>query len=101
MEWNAVVHARLSVPVLPPPEQVVLVYVSSLRQFAVGQHRAGAWTIQPPLAGTVTHWAVLTPPGTSATATATTPATATALRNYERRPDLFAWRDLLAPGADR
>lgn len=29
------------------------------------------------------------------------PATATALRNYERRPDLFAWRDLLAPGADR
>lgn len=74
MEWNAVVHPRLSVPVLPPPEQVVLVYVSSLRQFAVGQHRAGAWTIQPPLAGTVTHWAVLTPPGASATATTTTTA---------------------------
>ncbi len=87
MEWNAVVHARLSVPVLPPPEQVVLVYVSSLRQFAVGQHRAGAWTIQPPLAGTVTHWAVLTPPGTSATATATTPATATAPVKRSLVPD--------------
>jgi hypothetical protein len=73
MDWNAVVHPRLSVPVLPPPEQVVLVYVASLRQFAVGQHRGGAWTVQPPLAGTVTHWAVLTPPGASAPASATAP----------------------------
>jgi hypothetical protein len=71
MEWNAVVHPRLSVPVLPPPEQVVLVYVASLRQFAVGQQRAGVWTVQPPLAGAVTHWAVLTPPGASAPASAT------------------------------
>ncbi len=73
MEWNAVVHPRLSVPVLPPPEQVVLVYVASLRQFAVGQHRAGVWTVQPPLAGAVTHWAVMTPPGASAPASATAP----------------------------
>ena len=73
MEWNAVVHPRLSVPVLPPTEQVVLVYVASLRQFAVGQHRGGAWTVQPPLAGAVTHWAVLTPPGAPAPATATAP----------------------------
>jgi hypothetical protein len=71
MDWNAVVHPRLSVPVLPPPEQVVLVYVANLRQFAVGQQRAGVWTVQPPLAGAVTHWAVLTPPGASAPSSAT------------------------------
>jgi glutamate racemase len=29
------------------------------------------------------------------------PTTATALRNYEQRPDLFAWRDLLPPGTGR
>jgi hypothetical protein len=73
MEWNAVVHPKLSVPVLPPTEQVVLVYVASLRQFAVGQHRGGVWKVQPPLAGAVTHWAVLTPPGAPAPATATAP----------------------------
>jgi hypothetical protein len=73
MEWNAVVHPRLSVPVLPPTEQVVLVFVASLRQFAVGQYRGGTWHVQPPLAGTVTHWAVLTPPGAQAPATATGP----------------------------
>ncbi len=73
MEWNAVVHPRLSVPVLPPPEQLVLVYVASLRQFAMGHHRGGAWQVQPPLPGAVTHWTVLTPPGAAAPTTATAP----------------------------
>lgn len=73
MEWNAVVHPKLSVPVLPPPEQIVLVYVASLRQFAIGNHRGGTWVVQPSLAGAVTHWAVLTPPGAPAPAAATAP----------------------------
>ena len=73
MEWNAVVHPKLSVPVLPPTEQLVLVFVASLRQFAIGKQRGGVWTVQPPLAGAVTHWAVLTPPGAPAPATATAP----------------------------
>lgn len=73
MEWNATVHPKLSVPVLPPPEQLVLVYVASLRQFALGHYRGGSWQVQPPLAGAVTHWAALTPPGAQATAAATTP----------------------------
>jgi hypothetical protein len=73
MEWNAVVHPKLSVPVLPPSGQLVLVYVGSLRQFALGQHRGGAWQVQPLLAGAVTHWALLTPPGAPAPSTATAP----------------------------
>ncbi len=73
MEWNAVVHPKLSVPVLPPTEQLVLVYVGSLRQFALGKQRGGAWQVQPPLAGAVTHWALLTPPGAPAPSTATAP----------------------------
>lgn len=72
MEWNATVHPKLSVPVLPPFEQLVIVYVASQRQFAVGHYRAGGWQCQPALAGTVTHWAVLNPPGTPVpTATST------------------------------
>ena len=65
MDWNATVHPKLSVPVLPPFEQLVIVYAASQRQFAVGYYRAGAWQVQPTLTGTVTHWAVLSPPGTS------------------------------------
>lgn len=87
MEWNAVVHPRLSVPVLPPAGQTVLVFVASLRQFAIGQHRGGTWQVQPPLAGTVTHWAVLTPPGASAPATATAPV----------KRDLAAVRPVVVP----
>lgn len=72
MEWNATVHPKLSVPVFPPFEQLVVVYVASQRQFAVGYYRGGTWQCQPPLTGPVTHWAVLTPPGTPApTATST------------------------------
>ncbi len=73
MEWNAVVHPKLSVPVLPPTEQLVLVFVASLRQFAIGKQRGGIWVVQPPIAGAVTHWAVLTLPGAPAPATATAP----------------------------
>jgi hypothetical protein len=73
MEWNATVHPKLSVPVLPPFEQLVIVYVASQRQFAIGYYRAGAWQVQPTLTGSVTHWAVLSPPGSPvATATSTT-----------------------------
>ena len=71
MEWNATIHPKLSVPVLPPFEQLVVVYVASQRQFAVGHYRSGTWQVQPPVTGTVTHWAVLSPPGAPAPSTAT------------------------------
>ena len=69
MDWNATVHPKLSVPVLPPPEQLVVVYVATQRQFAVGYYKGGTWQVQPTLSGTVTHWAVLSPPGTPVPAT--------------------------------
>jgi hypothetical protein len=71
MEWNATVHPKLSVPVFPPFEQLVIVYVASQRQFAIGHYRAGTWQVQPTLTGPVTHWAVLTPPGTPVPAATT------------------------------
>jgi hypothetical protein len=73
MDWNATVHSKLAVPVLPPFEQLVIVYVASQRQYAIGYYRAGTWQVHPPPAGTVTHWAALTPPGVAVpVATSTT-----------------------------
>ncbi|MCL4809415.1 MAG: hypothetical protein KJ062_16750 [Thermoanaerobaculia bacterium] len=62
-------------PVFPPFEQLVVVYVASQRQFAIGYYRAGVWQVQPTLTGTVTHWAALSPPGSPVTG-----ATSTSIR---------------------
>ena len=66
MDWNATFHPKLSVPFLPPPEKLVIVYVASQKQFAIGHHKGGTWQVQPLLTGAVTHWALLTPPGAQA-----------------------------------
>lgn len=71
MDWKSVVHPTLSVPVLPPPEQVVLAYVASRNQYTVGHYRGGSWVLQPPPTGAVTHWVALSPPGTEEAASRT------------------------------
>jgi hypothetical protein len=88
MDWNATIHPRLSVSVLPAPEQLVIVFVATQRQFAIGYYRGGTWQVQPTLSGTVTHWAVLTPPGapSPSTSTATVKRDVTATRSTVPKP---------------